>query len=80
MSNVERQRLFRLRHPGYYARIHARKRAAARAAAAQPVAVEQTPAVRREPLLLPAPVKLLEIPGINAIPAAMPVRQAVTVS
>lgn len=80
MSNVERQRLFRLRHPGYYARVNARRRAASRPAVAPPVAVEQAPAVRRGPLLLPAPVKLLEIPGVNALPAAMPVRQAVPVS
>ena len=40
----------------------------------------QAPAVRREPLLLPAPVERLEIPGINAIPVAMPVRKSVHVS
>ena len=34
MSNAERQRLFRQRHPGYYQRLHARTRAQAKAGAA----------------------------------------------
>lgn len=79
-SNVERQRLFRLRHPGYYARVNARRRAGHKAAVQLSLAAARALAVGREPLLLPAPVKLLEIPGINAIPAAMPVRTAVPVS
>ena len=32
MSNTERQRLFRERHPGYYQRLHAKRRAATKAA------------------------------------------------
>ena len=31
-------------------------------------------APKREPLLLPTPVELMEIPGINAIPTTMPAR------
>ena len=79
MSNVERQRRFRERNPGYYGRFHARQRAAIdasiqpkRLAAAQQAAVPQ-----RQLLMLPAPVELLEIPGLNAIPATMPVREKV---
>lgn len=32
LSNTERQRLFRERHPGYYQRLHAKRRAAVKAA------------------------------------------------
>jgi len=32
MSNTERQRLFRERHPGYYQLLHAKRRAALKAA------------------------------------------------
>jgi len=32
MSNTERQRLFRERHPGYYQRLHAKRRARVKAA------------------------------------------------
>jgi hypothetical protein len=75
-SNAERQREFRERNPGYYGRLHARRRAEINAAVAQQSAMAQVVAVRREPLMLPAPVEVLEIPGLNAIPA-MPNRCAV---
>jgi hypothetical protein len=68
MSNAERQRQFRERNPGYYGRLHARRRAAVRALDAQLSAAAQATAARREPLLLPAPVEALEIPGMT-IPA-----------
>jgi hypothetical protein len=83
MSNYERQREFRERNPGYYGRLHRKRKAEMLAAmAAQKVAVEaeqvvavQVTAVRREPLMLPAPVVIFEIPGVNAIPAGMPLQR-----
>jgi hypothetical protein len=62
VPNIERQRQFRERNPGYYQRLHAKRRAVikariaeARALAAQPLAL---PAAS-EPLALPAmPVRL----------------------
>ena len=57
MSNSQRQRLFRERHPGYYQRLHARRRAEVAALQAARMAVAATPApARSEPLMLPAPV------------------------
>jgi hypothetical protein len=79
VPNAERQRQFRERNPGYYGRLHARRRAEISASLAQQAAASEVIAAKREPLLLPAPVELLEIPGINAIPATMPVREAVPV-
>jgi hypothetical protein len=79
MTNAERQRQFRARNPGYYGRLHARRRAGQKAAAAAMNAQLMALAAKREPLLLPAPVELLVIPGINAIPAAMPIRSAAPV-
>jgi len=69
MSNAERQRQFRERNPGYYARLHAKRRAAVRAMAAAraAAAVPATPA----PLMLPAPVEVIVIPGMNVIPAGL---------
>ena len=81
MSNAERQRQFRQRNPGYYGRLHAKRRAAVRALAAARAAAA-TPA-RAEPLMLPAPAELLIIPGVNAIPAsldAMPAHPALLAS
>ena len=74
MSNNERQRRFCERNPGYYTRRRRRKQAkfealrAANALAAAEVAVTVT---RREPLMLPAPVETIEIPGVNAIPTIL---------
>ena len=79
MSNTERQRRFRERHPGYYARLHGRKRASEKAELARHIAAIQAAAAaaaaatpeplalpaRPQPLLLPAPVKSLEIPGMT---------------
>jgi hypothetical protein len=70
MSNAERQRQFRKRNPGYYGRLHARRRAEGKALAAQRAAAEQLVAVRPAPLMLPAPVEVLLIPGMNVIAAA----------
>lgn len=53
MTNTERQQLFRKRHPGYYARLQATKRASTkrralllRAELYRPAAGEPTPAVQ----------------------------------
>ena len=51
MSNTERQRQFRERNPGYYGRLHAKRRVTLRAMAMQ----QAQPA--RAPLMLPAPVE-----------------------
>jgi hypothetical protein len=72
MSNTERQRRFRERHPGYYQRMHAKQRAATKATvAAMQAAREAEAGAKREPLMLPAPVVTIEIPGINSIPQKM---------
>lgn len=52
MSNTERQRLFRERNPGYYGRLHAKRRAAIHALAA---AKQAQQVVQRDVLMLPAP-------------------------
>lgn len=41
MSNTERQRRFRKRHPGYYQRLHAKRRAGGKAAVARQRAEHQ---------------------------------------
>jgi len=68
-SNTERQRQFRERNPGYYGRLHARRRAAMDADVVRLLAAAQATAVKREPLALPAPLVAIEIPGMNTIPA-----------
>ena len=80
MSNAERQRRFRENHPGYYARLQAQRRAPLKAARAKVMAMlaeahaaEAAKAVKREPLMLPAPVETIEIPGMTTI-AAIPAR------
>lgn len=81
MSNAERQRQFRRRHPDYYRILHAKRRAQAKAymEARRAAAQQQVVVARREPLMLPAPVEVLEIPGLNAIPATIPARERVAV-
>jgi hypothetical protein len=64
MTNTERQRLFRQRHPGYYGRLHAKRKAEVDALIAARAATLPT----RAPLLLPAPVETIELPGITTIP------------
>jgi len=64
MSNAERQRQFRARHPNYDHRYRARRKAAI----AGGLAVMAAPAAA-EPLALPAPVRMPLFPGLNAIPA-----------
>ena len=89
MTATERQRRFRQRHPGYYGRLHARRRVASKArvevmklqAQAALPATAQTlalPAPLAIPipvrLALPAPVETIEIPGMTTI---APRREAV---
>jgi hypothetical protein len=71
MSNTERQRRFRERNPGYYGRLHARKRARSKADVLemQRVAAAEAMIARRQPLALPAPAERIEIPGMTTIPA-----------
>jgi hypothetical protein len=70
-SNAERQREFRERNPGYYGRLHAKRRAeckarvAARVAAARQAAFPSPLQIPLKPILmLPAPV---EDPMMTAI-------------
>src|SRR5687767_10347705 len=76
MSNAERQRKFRESHPGYFRKYHARKRAMAKAVRARMLAEAQAAAdaakaarATRPLLMLPAPVELPVIPGLNSIGA-----------
>ena len=64
VSNAERQRNFRERNPGYYQRLQARKRAGVRAELEAMAMVAPTP---EETLALPAPVEVLELPGLNLL-------------
>jgi len=68
MSNTERSRRFRLAHPGYYARIHGRKRASAKKDGER-LWQEQRQAIAAQLAALapPAPVQALEIPHANSI-------------
>jgi hypothetical protein len=70
LSNAERQRMFLERHPGYYRRLRAKRRAEELALSAAQAAAAAAPA-RREPLMLPAPVEMPLFPGINEIPATL---------
>jgi len=74
VSNTERQRQFRERNPGYYARIQAKKRAASKAYVAAMQERQRAMAAmlaKSRQLLLPAPVELFVIPGVNAIPQTL---------
>ena len=82
LSNAERQRQFRARHPNYDHRYRARRKAAI----AGRLAVMAAPAAA-EPLALPAPVQMPLFPGLNAIPATparapqlVPISQPATIS
>jgi hypothetical protein len=86
VSNADRQRAFRKRNPGYYARLQAKKRASVKAAVtaqreARAKAAEGAAVPRTEPLMLPAPVETIEIVGVTTIrlPDAVPVPDLVEV-
>jgi hypothetical protein len=86
VSNTERQRQFRERNPGYYARIQAKKRAASKAYVAAMRQKERAIAAmlaKSRQLLLPAPVELPAIAGMNSIDAlrdALRKREAVPIA
>jgi hypothetical protein len=71
-SNAERQREFRERNPGYYGRIKAKERAASKAYAKAYLEAERVKAFFKAyctmPLMLPAPVEPIEIPGMTMLP------------
>ena len=67
MSNAERQRLFRERNPGYYGRLHRRRRAEGEARLAAMAAAAAAAPARAVPLMLPAPVEMPLFPGLNTI-------------
>src|SRR4051812_12661378 len=68
-TNAERQRAFRKRHPDYYRILQAKRRAAVDAIIEVRVGVEAIlNAYRSSPLMLPAPVETIEIPGVTTIP------------
>jgi len=79
MTNTERQRQFRRRHPDYYRLLQAKRRARSKAwlaaylLAQRTEAAEAMAAVQPEPLALPAPVLTIPIPTRLALPA--PVEQ-----
>lgn len=77
-SNAERQRKFRERNPDYYRRLQAQRRAGTKAHAAMREAVTRILSIKPQPLMLPAPVVIVEIPGMttlhkSAIPEPLPI-------
>ncbi len=69
VSNTERQRQFRERNPGYYGRLH-RKRKAAIRARLEPIWAEARAQAHAEAQLAaaqPAPVLMLPAPGIDPL-------------
>ena len=89
MSNIERQRRFRERHPGYYGRYHANYRARIKANVVAIAMATETMGETVQPLALPpmvvrlalpAPVETIVIPGMNTIgqmpvPIVVPIRR-----
>lgn len=85
MTNTERQRRFRERHPGYYGRLHRQRKARLQAYSATKALRVKAAALVAEwaktPLMLPAPAITFEFPGINALPArSVETREAVMVN
>jgi hypothetical protein len=80
MSNYQRQVAFRQRNPGYYGRLHRRRRAEAQAlgvAMEMAKAAAMAPALRaampapKPVLMLPAPIEDPAIAEINALKARL---------
>jgi hypothetical protein len=63
-SNAERQRKFRRANSGYYARLQAKRRAAAKP---RGIVAGLSAAPPTSTLLPPAPVETVEIPGMTTI-------------
>lgn len=91
MTDAERQRKFRRAHPGYYARLQARRRAATKQAAALRLAqwsaewqaanareeAARAQAAAKPVLMLPAPVLMLPAPvEMSAFEVNLPVQPA----
>jgi hypothetical protein len=76
-TNAERQREFRERNPGYYARIKAKQRAAGRAHVKQMQAADAIAlADQAMPLMPPAPVETIEPAGITIPPSPTAIAEA----
>ena len=73
MSNTERQRQFRQRNPGYYGRLHAKRRAA-EDALLHTMTVEQAQPARAV-LMLPAPVEQVVFADRATIPTLAELRR-----
>ena len=66
-SNYQRQVEFRQRNPGYFRKYSARRSELRKAAKAMVLELMQAQIARPEPLMLPAPVERIEIPGMTTI-------------
>ena len=77
MSNKERQRQFRERNPGYYGRLHRKRKARLRATAEATVPAPPVPVVRA----LPSPedvgqLTLFDLPGFRREEVVVPATPA----
>ena len=71
MSNIERQRQFRERNPGYYGRLHRKRNAEILALRAARMAAAEAVVAKPEPLMLPAPVQDPAMDALNALSSAL---------
>jgi hypothetical protein len=71
MSNAERQRQFRERNPGYYGRLHRKRKAEVMALIAARTAAAEAMAARPAPLMLPAPVEDPAMAALDALAASL---------
>ena len=77
VSNLERQRAFRKRNPGYYQRLHAKRSAGHKASAqaaladfkALPSLAQEQAKANAAPLMLPAPPESLPCIDFNTLAA-----------
>jgi hypothetical protein len=77
MSNTERQRQFRERHPGYYQRLHAQRRAAICERVAQQAALAQAQKqLAMQIKLAEKPMLMLPAPAVmNVFDLNLPIQQ-----
>lgn len=74
-TNAQRQREFRQRNPDYYRILQAKRRAPLKAMKAQRAVIQRMMfELSRMPLMLPAPIEAIEIPGVT-VPKADRERQ-----
>jgi hypothetical protein len=71
MSNGERQRRFRERNPGYYGRLHRKRKAEILALHAARMAAAEAVVAKPEPLRLPAHAQDPAMDALNALSAAL---------